>query len=77
MNDEPKRDDLFRHRATGKHYRVTGMATHSETGERMVIYRCVSMSVAWVRPLTMFMDGRFEIVHPVEGESIAATPSER
>jgi len=60
---------VYRH-YKGKLYDVIGIATHSETGERLVVYRPQYGECAlWVRPLAMFtqtvvMDGverpRFE-----------------
>lgn len=40
----------------GRDYEVLGTATHSETGERLVVYRaCYGEHGLWVRPLTMFI----------------------
>jgi GNAT superfamily N-acetyltransferase len=47
---------LYRH-FKGKHYLGLGEATHSETGERLVIYRCLydnDRASTWVRPSPMF-----------------------
>ncbi len=39
----------------GKDYHVIGLATHSETQEKMVVYRTLYGEFdLWVRPLTMF-----------------------
>jgi hypothetical protein len=39
----------------GRFYEVLGTATHSETGERLVVYRtCYGERGLWVRPLAMF-----------------------
>ena len=39
----------------GKEYEVVGQATHSETGEQMVVYRTLYGNFdLWVRPLAMF-----------------------
>lgn len=39
----------------GKLYDVIGVATHSETGERLVVYRPqYGERALWVRPLAMF-----------------------
>lgn len=47
---------LYRH-YKGKDYEVLGTATHSETGERLVVYRCLYGDFdLWVRPLAMFME---------------------
>ena len=49
----------------GKYYEVMGVATHSETMEKLVVYRALYQDFGlWVRPLTMFqetvtVDGKF------------------
>lgn len=41
----------------GKDYEVIDIATHSETGERLVVYRTLYGNYdLWVRPLSMFTD---------------------
>lgn len=55
----------YRHYKGGE-YEVVGVATHSETGEVMVVYRPLyGEGALWVRPLSMFI----EIVE-VEGRSL-------
>jgi hypothetical protein len=47
---------VYRH-YKGKLYEVIGIATHSETGERLVVYRPQYGECAlWVRPLAMFTE---------------------
>lgn len=47
---------LYRH-YKGNDYEVIGTATHSETAERVVVYRpCYGARELWVRPLAMFME---------------------
>lgn len=41
----------------GKDYEVIGLATHSETEEKLVVYRCLYGNYdLWVRPLSMFQE---------------------
>lgn len=54
---------IYRHYKGGT-YEVVGVATHSETLERLVVYRSMKdQGGMWVRPLSMFtqtvdVDGR-------------------
>lgn len=71
---------IYRH-YKGKDYMVLGVATHSETEEKLVVYRSLYGEYRLtVRPLSMFMeeveaDGermpRFKLVHPFSDEGIA------
>lgn len=60
---EPLPPGTYRHYKGGT-YRVIGTARHSETGELLVVYRCLyDNDSLWVRPLAMFretvrVDGR-------------------
>jgi len=47
---------LYRHKKGGL-YLALGLVKHSETGEAMVLY--VGRVGCFVRPTTMFFDGRF------------------
>jgi hypothetical protein len=41
----------------GNLYEVIGVARHSETGEEVVVYRCLYGDYSlWVRPVTMFLE---------------------
>lgn len=41
----------------GQKYRVYEVATHSETQEKVVVYRCLyGKHDMWVRPLSMFVE---------------------
>lgn len=55
MENEPA-PGRYRHYKGGE-YRVIGTARHSETGELLVVYRCLyDNDSLWVRPLAMFME---------------------
>jgi len=41
----------------GRDYQVLGLATHSETNETLVVYRCLYGNYdLWVRPLGLFTE---------------------
>ncbi len=41
----------------GNFYEVLGVARHSESGEELVVYRCLYGDYSlWVRPLAMFVE---------------------
>lgn len=47
---------IYRH-YKGQLYQVFGIATHSETEEKMVVYQCLYGNYdLWVRPLIMFTE---------------------
>lgn len=51
----------WNHKKTGRMYQIERIALDSETEEFMVVYyNIASPSTTWVRPMEMFMDGRFE-----------------
>ena len=55
MQQLPRPYDIYRH-FKGKHYQVLSIATHSETGEQMVVYQQLYAPFGvYVRPLAMFM----------------------
>ncbi len=50
------RKGIYQH-YKGNRYRVYEVATHSETGEQLVVYRCLYGDYSlWVRPLGMFLE---------------------
>lgn len=56
MSSELKLNRIYRH-YKGDEYLVLEVATHSETGEEMVVYRALyGDGKLWVRPLAMFFD---------------------
>ena len=55
MQQLPRPYEIYRH-FKGKHYQVLSIATHSETGEQMVVYQQLYAPFGvYVRPLAMFM----------------------
>jgi hypothetical protein len=53
---ETPKPGLYRHYKGGE-YKVIATATHSESGERQVVYQCLRDGNSWwVRPLDMFME---------------------
>ncbi len=68
---------IYRH-YKGKEYQVFQIATHSETSEQFVVYRCLYGDYSWwVRPLSMFTETvtiagetlpRFQLIKALESE---------
>lgn len=55
---------IYRH-YKGDNYIVRGIATHSETGEQMVLYQALyGDGELWARPLALFMDKVDRAKHP-------------
>lgn len=64
-NQEMPLPGLYRH-YKGRDYEVIDTAQHSETGEQLVVYRCLYGDYGlWVRPLPMFLESV-----QVKGESV-------
>lgn len=64
----------YRHYKGGE-YEVLGVATHSETHEQLVVYRCLYGNFdLWVRPAGMFLESvtidgkRVKRFAPLDGE---------
>jgi hypothetical protein len=63
MNKEDViKGQYVKHIKSGGVYWVVCLATHSETQEELVVYRKDKSGETWVRPLNMFIDGRFELI---------------
>lgn len=68
----------------GQEYQVFNLVTHSETGERLVVYRCLYGDFSWwVRPLAMFTESvviddveqpRFQFMHPMSAADLGQFP---
>jgi len=71
------RPGKYRH-YKGQYYEVLGTATHSETEEKLVVYRALyGARGLWVRPLEMFCESvslgaesvpRFQYVGDIQGD---------
>lgn len=65
MNEQPDITGKYRHYKGGE-YEVIGVGKHTETEEKLVIYRAVDPPhQIWTRPYNMF----FELVE-IEGKTI-------
>ena len=53
---------IFRHKKTGGEYVVMMFATIEATMTQAVVYKSTATDQAWVRPVSEFEDGRFELV---------------
>ena len=52
MNQIPQAGEIYQH-FKGKLYRIVALATHTETGEQLVIYQALQV---FARPLSMFLE---------------------
>ncbi len=51
----PLPGEAYRH-YKGDHYQVVGLAPHTETEEKMVVYHRVGLDRLWARPLSMWLE---------------------
>ena len=60
LNEQQFRVDCLKPFSVWKHFKgstviVIALAGHSETGERLVVYKCLSNNGIYARPLEMFL----------------------
>jgi cyclomaltodextrinase len=76
VGDLPK--GIYQH-YKGNHYQVIEVALHSETLEKMVVYRALKDGGVWVRPLSMFLESikfddttmpRFKFIEAISTDEI-------
>ena len=55
---------FYQHKTRGTVYRLTAIATDSDTLKPVVVYSDVDTGMVWTRPASEFFDGRFEVYMP-------------
>ena len=64
MREIPKPGERYRH-FKNKEYRILWWRSHSEAGEKMVVYQALYGEYGvWVRPLSMFMEKVDRVKYP-------------
>lgn len=56
---KPKIGSYWEHRKTGNKYKVVHIGYWEETLEECVVYVSIDDEKCWIRPLEIFIDGRF------------------
>ena len=60
MNNKPRPGSIWTHKKTLKDYKVIAVGLWEETLEECVVYVSLNKEKrCWIRPLEIFMDGRF------------------
>lgn len=57
--DKPKVGSYWAHNKTGRNYKILCVGLWEETLEECVVYVSENGEKCWIRPLEIFMDGRF------------------
>lgn len=58
-----KKNMKVRHKKKQTTYQVLSVGVHTETQEELVVYVSLQDGKIWIRPLSMFVDGRFEEIN--------------
>ena len=53
--EEPKSGSIYQH-YKGDSYVVLHIGTHTETGDRLVVYHKLGCTTIWIRPLSMWYE---------------------
>lgn len=63
---KPKVGSYWTHKKTGRDYKILCVGLWEETLEKCVVYVSKDNNKCWIRPLEIFMDGRFEEVEQMD-----------